>query len=236
MQVPEQAAATPRVVVLEDVGHGYSVTGALVTGGFDVVAVHTAARAWRAIAREAPALVVLDARTSGAAIRILTRLRLIGSSIPVLAVCARGESHVVTALEAGADDCASPPYVAEELNARVRALLRRAYGPADWQPMPIRIGRLVVCPLTREASRDGVPVRLTPKEHGLLLALLESPRRAVGRHELMARVWPEHAVPNGRTLDTHIAWLRQKIEIDHRRPQIIYTVQSVGYLIAPPRE
>jgi two-component system KDP operon response regulator KdpE len=236
MPAREQAAATPRVVVLEDVGQGYSVAAALATGGFDVVVVGTAARAWRAIARSAPALVVLDARTSDAAIRLLARLRLVESSIPALVVCARGEFHVVAALEAGAADCVSPPYVAAELNARARALLRRAYGPTHWQPMPIRIGRLVVCPLSREASRDGVPVRLSPKEHGLLLALLESPGRAVGRRELLARVWPERAVPNGRTVDMHIAWLRQKIEVDHRRPQIIRTVQAVGYLIAPPRE
>jgi two-component system KDP operon response regulator KdpE len=236
MRVRERAAGTPRVVVLEDVGLGYSVAAALATGGFDVVAARTAARAWRAIARKPPALVVLDARMSDAAIRIVTRLRVSGSSVPALVVCARGEPHVVSALEAGADDCVSPPYVAAELNARARALLRRAYGPADWEPMPIRIGRLVVCPLSREASRDGVPVRLSPKEHGLLLALLESPRRALGRGELLARVWPERAVPNGRTVDTHIAWLRQKIEVDHTRPQIILTVQSVGYLIATPRE
>lgn len=224
--------ATARVVVLEEVGESSSVAAALATGGFEAKTERTAACAWRAIARTAPALVVLDAREGDAAIRVLTRLRGTGSSIPALAVCAHGEFHVVTALEAGADDCVSPPYAAAELNARARALLQRAYGRADWQPMPIRVGRLVICPLSREATRDGVPVRLSPKEHGLLLALLESPQRAVGRRELLARVWPERAVANRRTLDMHIAWLRQKIEIDHHRPRIIRTVPSVGYLIA----
>ena len=234
MWVPEQPRSTARVVVLEDEGQGYPVAAALATGGFHVVATRTAPRAWRAIARKAPTLVVLDARGSDVAIRLLTRLRGTGSSIPAIAICASGEFHVVTALQAGADDCVSPPYLPAELHARARALLRRAYGPAEWRPMPIRIGRLVVCPLSREAWRDGVPVRLSPKEHGLLLALLESPQRAVGRRELLARVWPERAVPNGRTLDMHIVWLRQKIEIDHRRPQIIRTVPSVGYFIASP--
>jgi DNA-binding response OmpR family regulator len=220
--------------VLEDDGRGSSIAAALATGGFDVVAASTATRAWRAIARRTPTLIVLDARDSVAAICLLTRLRQTGSTIPALAICARGERHVVTALEAGADDCVSPPYLTEEIQARARAVLRRAYGPAAWEPMPIRVGRLVVCPLSRQATCDGVPVRLSPKEHGLLLALLESPRHAVGRRELLARVWPERAVPNGRTLDMHIAWLRQKIETDHRRPRIIRTVPSVGYLIASP--
>ena len=237
MRAPELETATARVVVLEDGRHGYSVAAVLATGGFEVRAVGTCARTWRTIAREAPVFVVLDTRASDDAIRLVRRLRSTGSSIPVLAVCARGERHVVAALNAGADECVSPPYLATELNARARALLRRAYGPAEWQPTPIRIGRLVVCPVTREASRDGVPVHLSPKEHGLLLALLEHPRRAMSRRELYARVWPERAVPNQRTLDMHIAWLRQKIEADHRRPRIIRTVRSVGYLIAlSPRD
>ena len=235
MRAPDRERGTARVVVLEDRRLGHSVAAALATGGFDTEAVGTSARMLHAIAREAPVLVVLDARASGNAIRSLKRLRATGSSIPVLAICARGEDHVVAALRAGADECLNPPFVTAELNAHARALLRRAYGSAEWQPAPIRIGRLVVCPVTREASRDGVPVHMSPKEHGLLLALLENPRRAMPRGELYARVWPERAVPNARTLDVHIAWLRQKIEADHRRPRIIRTVPTVGYLIASPR-
>jgi two-component system OmpR family response regulator len=234
MRAPERETGTARVVVLEDGRPGYSVAAALATGGFDVMAVQTCARTWRAIAQEAPVFVVLDTRASDAAIRLLQRLRRTGSPLPVLAICARGEGHLVAALNAGADECVSPPYLATELIARARALLRRAYGPAEWRPAPIRIGRLVVCPVTHEASRDGVPVHLSPKEHGLLFALLENPRRAMARRELYARVWPERAVPNRRTVDMHIAWLRQKIEADHRRPRIIRTVPSVGYLIASP--
>jgi two-component system KDP operon response regulator KdpE len=236
MRTPELETGTARVVVLEDGHHGYSVAAALATGGFDVSAVSTCARSWRAIARETPLLVVLDTRVSDAGLRLLKRLRFTGSSMPVLVVCARGEGHVMAALNAGADECVSPPYLTTELNARARALLRRAHGPAEWQPTPIRIGRLVVCPVTREASRDGVPVHLSPKEHGLLLALLENPWRAMARRELYARVWPERPVPNRRTLDMHIFWLRQKIEADYRRPRIIRTVPSVGYLIASPKD
>jgi DNA-binding response OmpR family regulator len=220
-----------QVVVFEDVAQGYSIAAALAASGFDVVAVRTVAQAQHVVDRTPPALVVLDARHSDVAIDLLGQWRQAGSSIPALAVCARGESSVVAALAAGADDCVGPPYGAAELRARAQALLRRAYG-GDWQPVPIRIGRLVVCPRSHDATRDGVPVRLSPKEHGLLLALLESPRRAVEWRELLARVWPERTKPNRRTLDTHIAWLRQKIEFDRRQPRIIQTVPSVGYLIA----
>jgi DNA-binding response OmpR family regulator len=223
-----------RVVVFEGVAQGYSVAAALSTSGFDVLTVRTVAHAQHVLGRVPPALVVLDARQSEVAIDLLVTLRRAGSTIPALAVCAPGESSVVAALAAGADDCVGPPYGAAELRARAQALLRRAYGSTNWEPVPIRIGRLVVCPRSREATRDGVPVRLSPKEHGLLLALLESPRRAVEWRELMARVWPERAQPNRRTLDTHITWLRQKIEIDRRWPRIIRTVPSVGYLIASP--
>lgn len=224
-----------KVVVLEDSRDGYSIAAALATGGFDVVAARSARSARRAIDRVAPVLAVLDTRVSGDALRLVVRLRLGGSSLPVLAICYRDESHVITTLAAGADECMTPPYVAMELKARAHALLRRAYGPAEWQPTPIRIGRLVVCPRTREASRDGVPVRLSPKEHGLLIALLEQPRRVIARRDLLARVWPETPEPNARTLDMHILWLRQKIEANHRRPRIIRTVRSVGYFMASPR-
>ena len=222
------------VVVLEDVAQGYSVAAALATSGFDVMAVRTSTHASQVVDRMPPALMVLDARHSDDPIQFLAQLRCAGSSVPVLAVCAHGESSVVNALDAGADDCVGPPHGAAELSARARALLRRAHGSDDWQPAPIRVGRLVVCPRSRVATSDGVPVKLTPKEHGLLLALLESPWRAMDWRELLARVWPERAEPNRRTLDTHIAWLRQKIEVDRRRPQIIRTVPSVGYLIASP--
>ncbi len=236
MRVSDLEPGTARVVVLEDGRHGCSVAAALATGGFDVMPVSTCARTWRAIAREAPVFVVLDTRASDASIRFLTRLRVTGSSMPVLAVCPRGEDHSVAALNAGADECVSPPYLAIELIARARALLRRAYGPAEWRPTPIRVGRLVVCPMTRQATRDGVPVHLSPKELGLLLALIENRGRVMARRELHTRVWPERATPNRRTIDTHIRWLRQKIEADHCRPRIIRTVPRVGYFIASPRD
>lgn len=221
-----------RVVVLEQAAQGYSVAAVLATSGFDVSTVRTVEHARQVVGETPPALIIVDVRHSGVALQLLTELRGAGSSIPVLAVCPDGESHVVAAFDAGADDCVGPPYGAAEVSARALALLRRAYGREDWQAAPIRVGRLVVCPRSHQATRDGVPVRLSPKEYGLLLALLGSPRRAMERRELLARVWPERAVPNGRTLDMHIAWLRQKIEVDHRRPRIIRTVPSVGYLIA----
>ncbi|HZS62525.1 MAG TPA: response regulator transcription factor [Gemmatimonadaceae bacterium] len=223
-----------RVVVFEDGAQGYSIAAALATCGFAVSAVRTVEHARQVVDRTPPALLIVDVRHSDVAMQLVTELRGAGSTIPVLAVCADGESHVVAAFDAGADDCVGPPYGAAEVSARALALLRRAYGREDWQAAPIRIGRLVVCPRSHQATRDGVPVRLSPKEYGLLLALLASPRRAMERRELLARVWPEREVPNGRTLDMHIAWLRQKIEVDHRRPRIIRTVPSVGYLIASP--
>ncbi len=236
MRAPEPPLGAARAVVLEDVAQEYSLAAALATQGFDVVAVRSVARACAAVARLSPALLVLDARTSQVpALRVLSRVRSSGSAIPALTVCAPGGSHVAAALNAGADECVSAPHVAAELPARARALLRRAYGRADWHPSPILVGRLVLHPLTREASRDGVPICLSPKEHGLLLALLESPGRVVERRELLSRVWPERATPNARTLDQHVAWLRQKVEADHRRPEIIRTVRSIGYVIALPR-
>jgi len=222
------------VVVLEDEEQDRSISAALRTWGFDVTSAGGVTGAHGAINERAAAIAVLDGRSvRSAVLDLLTKIRESGWSIPVLVVCP-DESAIVTALHAGADDCFGPPYSADELHARVTSLLRRTYRVNTWRPVPVRIGRLSVCLATREATRDGIPIALSPKEHELLVVLLEQRGRVVPRSELMARIWPERARPNPRTLDIHIAWLRRKIEPDPRHPTVIQTVRSVGYAMAPP--
>ncbi len=219
------------VVVFEHEGQEPSVGAVLRTLGCDATSVG-ASEASILINHHAATVAVLDGRSMGdAVIDVLVRIRASRWSIPTLVVCP-DEPRVIAALNAGADDCFGPPYSAAELCARVHALLRRAYQVSTWRPAPLSIGRLTVCPVTREATRDGIPVTLSPKEHELLLALLEQRGRVVTRAELLARIWPERARPNARSLDIHIAWLRRKIELDPRQPTIIRTIRAIGYQIS----
>lgn len=219
------------VVVYEAKDQERPIGALLRIWGFDVTTADDATAAHAAINRRAAALAIADGRSRNVAAQdLLVTIRASGWSIPVLVVCS-DEHSVVAALTSGADDAFALPYSSAELSARVHALLRRTYRISTWKRAPLKIGRLTMDPVTREATRDGVPVPLSPKEHELLLALLEHRGRPLTRRELLARVWPERSRPNARTLDMHVAWLRRKIESDPRRPTIIRTVRSVGYEI-----
>jgi DNA-binding response OmpR family regulator len=180
-----------------------------------------------------PDLVVLDLMLPGLdGYRVLQGLRQRGSSVPVLVLTARGdEADKVRGLKLGADDYVTKPFGLLELLARVEALLRRAAPARDDAPAPapVRFGEVEVDPATRTVRRAGCEVALTPKEFDLLLALIRRGGRIGGRVELMREVWGHRAAIISRTVDTHVAELRRKLEIDPANPQHILTVRKAGY-------
>lgn len=166
--------------------------------------------------------------------RVLKSLRETDEMTPVLILTARGEeSDKVRGLKLGADDFVTKPFGLLELLARVEAMLRRnrlvaANGEAD-SGSPIDIGDISIDPATRCVTKKGEPVELAPKEYDLLVALAAKEGAVVTRIDLMREVWGYADSVITRTIDTHIAELRRKLEDDSASPRRILTVRKVGY-------
>ncbi len=175
-------------------------------------------------------LVILDLMLPGLdGFRLLRAMREEDRDTPVLILTARGEeADKVRGLKLGADDYVTKPFGVLELLARVEALLRRREGSRAARD-PVRFGTIEIDREARVARRDGTAVSLAPKELDLLLALLDADGSAVSRATLMQQVWGYQADILSRTVDSHVAELRRKLENDPAHPRHIITVRKFGY-------
>jgi two-component system alkaline phosphatase synthesis response regulator PhoP len=152
-------------------------------------------------------------------------------STPILMLTARGETiDKVLGLKLGADDYLTKPFEVLELLARIEALLRRSpQKNQNNQPETYNFGSISIDFRRAEVRKDGLPVELSALEFKLLQHLIEHRGKMLSRDELLDEVWGYDATPTTRTVDVHIAWLRQKLEPNPRRPQYIITVHGLGY-------
>jgi two-component system alkaline phosphatase synthesis response regulator PhoP len=178
-------------------------------------------------------LIILDLMLPGIdGYRVLRALRDEGRRTPVLILTARGEeADKVRGLRLGADDYVTKPFGVLELLARVEALMRRT-GVAtarSEEPAVERFGDVEIRCASRAVLRRGQPVTLTPKEYELLVALVRRRGAVATRAELLTEVWGYSAAVLSRTVDTHIAELRRKLEDNLQAPRHILTVRKAGY-------
>jgi two-component system alkaline phosphatase synthesis response regulator PhoP len=176
-------------------------------------------------------LIILDVmlpKKSGFA--VCQDIRTAGLITPILILTARGQtSDKVNGLKLGADDYVTKPFNMQELMARVEALLRRAPIRPTPQSDVSDFGSVRVDLLGTQATRDGKVVNLSAREFQLLRYLIEHRGATLSRDELLRQVWGYSAEMYTRTVDVHIASLRQKLEDDPKQPQFILTVQGLGY-------
>jgi DNA-binding response OmpR family regulator len=206
------------------------VTRYLERDGHRVVVAEDGDTARRLIEREAPSLVLLDVMLPGKTDGLeLCRWIRSSSDLPVILLTARvEETDRIVGLELGADDYVTKPFSPRELATRVKTVLRRAR-PSRPPAERISTGPLEIDAARREARRDGEPLSLTAKEFDLLWFLASNANRVFSRDQLMHRVWGYSAALDTGTVTVHVRRLREKLEDDPSRPQLLETVWGVGY-------
>ncbi len=232
---------TSRILIVED-NHdlAYGLKSNLEYEGYDVQVAETGTEAIEMGRDSEPDLMILDLMLPEVdGMKVLSTLRKEGSRMPVLILTARGEeTDKVLGFRTGADDYVTKPFGLMELIARVNALLRRSQeaghassngsGGADVGGH-IAFGDVEIEVASRRVTKAGEEVALTPKEFGLLLALLERNGAVCSREELLHEVWNHQAPVPSRTVDTHVAELRKKLEDEPANPHHILTVWKYGY-------
>jgi len=206
--------------------------------GFQVSVAMDGNEALKAVVEKNPDIVLLDVmlpKRSG--LEVVKVMRLQGITTPVIMLTARGqEMDKVMGLEMGADDYVVKPFSMREILARIRAALRRqamlAPATAESNQDVIRIGDVTLDLRRTEAMKGDTPLSLSPREFQLLKTLMLNAGKTLPRQELLDQVWGKEWVGDTRTLDVHIHWLREKIEVNPKKPKYIITVRGIGYRFA----
>ena len=228
------APRAQRVLVVEDnEALAYGVRNSLEIAGFEVLVANDGMQGLELARTLAPDLVILDLMLPVMdGYKVLRRLRDEGNNVPVLILTARGEeTDKVLGFRLGADDYVTKPFGVLELLARVEARLRPRAAPAPpsrpdgWE----RFGDVEVNVPARLVRRRSELVELSPKEFALLITLIRHDGAVVSRMELLKAVWGYSASVESRTVDTHVALLRRKLEDDPTDPKHILTVWKTGY-------
>lgn len=155
------------------------------------------------------------------------------SDVPVIVATARDDQdEIVKIFDAGADDYVIKPYSTDHLEARIRALLRRATTVAD--SPTLTIGDLCIDPDAHEATLSGERLDLSAKEFELLAYLAERPGKMIGKRELLAAVWRQPYGGADKTVDVHLSWLRKKLGETAAEPRYIHTRRGVGVKLVDP--
>ncbi len=209
------------------------VKAALEEDGHRVYEADSVARGLIEAGTRKPDLVVLDlGLPDGDGVALLLDLRS-WSSVPVIVLSARvDEGDKIAALDAGADDYLTKPFGTGELQARVRAQLRRRGSSAASESDKVTLGDVVVDLGLRSVSRGGEPLHLTQLEYRLLVALIAQRGKVLTHRQLLKEVWGPAHVEHNHYLRIYMAHLRQKLEQDPAQPRYLLTETGVGYRLA----
>jgi DNA-binding response OmpR family regulator len=222
------------LIVEDDLRIRSALSRALTERGHAVSSEPAGLPALQRLVSDPPDLVVLDLGLPDVdGIQLLRMLRPV-SSVPVIVATARDDDRAtVAALDAGADDYIVKPFSADQLDARIRAVLRRAATP---EAAVMTVGSLTVDVRTRTAVLDGRPLDLRPREFDLLAYLAARPGEVVTKRTLLADVWQQPYGGADKTVDVHLSWLRRKLGETAAAPRMLHSVRGVGVKLLPATE
>jgi len=227
------------LIVDDDVQLCRLLSQRLGTEGFTIEAVHDGIHGLERALSSEHALVVLDLMLPGmTGLEVCRTVRNLDQTLPIIMATARGdEVDIVVGLEAGADDYVVKPVLARVLDARIRAVLRRAAGAApgaEGLPKIHTYGELAVDRAGLTVALHGEPIALAPSELRLLLTLTASPGQVFSRQQLLEAVWEHDYHGDARLVDACVKRLRTKMSEPPRAPRYIHTVRGFGYRFAAP--
>jgi two-component system alkaline phosphatase synthesis response regulator PhoP len=224
-----------RLLLVEDEpGLVMTLTDRLLAEGYEVESATTAPAGLDLATSGAFDAILLDVMLPGGnGLDVCRTLRQRGIQTPILMLTAKGQVvDRVVGLKLGADDYLVKPFEMAELLARVEALLRRSAAATAGAPAlgdSFRFGDIAIDFRRAEVTKAGQQLDLSAREFKLLRYFVEHRGAALTRDELLNEVWGYNAMPSTRTVDVHVAWLRQKLEDNPRHPQYIVTVHGLGY-------
>jgi DNA-binding response OmpR family regulator len=221
------------LVIEDDPGIRTALVRALGERGHAATSADRGMTGLQAAIDDRPDLVLLDLGLPDVdGLQVLAMLRAV-SDVPVVMVTARDDdAAVIKALDAGADDYVAKPFGIDQVEARIRAVLRRGRrAPAE---PALTIGDLAVDGRTRKVTLAGQPIDLSRKEFDLLYALATRRGEVVSKRELLAEVWRQPYGGADRTIDVHLSWLRRKLGESAAEPRYLYSVRGVGLLLDAP--
>jgi DNA-binding response OmpR family regulator len=220
----------PRILVVEDeAGIRVALKDELEFEGFEVELAEDGPSGLAAIVHSPPSLIVLDLMLPGrSGLQICEEVRARGLRTPIIMLTARShEADKIRGLGLGADDYLTKPFSLAELVARIRAVLRRTRQEPESDVLEVRPIKLDL--RRHRAFKDDVELQLTETEFRILSLLLKRSGEVVSRDDFLKEIWGEEVYVTHRTVDTHMAALRKKIEDDLARPTCIMSVRNVGY-------
>jgi two-component system alkaline phosphatase synthesis response regulator PhoP len=223
------------LLVEDEEGLILTLTDRLVSEGFEVTSARDGKEGYELASSSKYDLIILDLmlpKMNG--YDVCRNLRSAGVQTPILMLTAKGETiDKVLGLKLGADDYLTKPFEVVELLARIEALLRRASSHTNVHIAgEFRFGEVAIDFRRAEVKKGTEPLELSAMEFKLLQYLIENRGAVHTRDHLLDAVWGYDAMPTTRTVDVHIAWLRQKLEENPKRPQFIQTVHGIGYKFA----
>lgn len=205
--------------------------------GHAVTSTASAMAALRHVLDSPPDLVLLDLGLPDLGGYEALRMMRAVSAVPVVVVTAHDdEQEIIRVLDAGADDYVIKPFGVGQIEARIRAVLRRGSQDGRKDGGPLEAGGLRLDPDAREATLDGTPLDLSRREFELLHYLAQRAGQVVTRRDLLTHVWQLPYGGADKTVDVHISWLRRKLGETAQQPRYLHTVRGVGVKLSPPGE
>jgi len=223
------------LVVEDDAAIRGALIRVLTASGHVVTSTASAMTALRHVLDTPPDLILLDLGLPDMGGYEVLRMMRAVSAVPVVVVTAHDdELEIIRVLDAGADDYVIKPFGVGQIEARIRAVLRRSGQPDASGSGVLAVGGLRVDPDAHEATLDGARLDLSPREFELLHYLAQRPGQVVTRRDLLTHVWQLPYGGADKTVDVHVSWLRRKLGETALEPRYLHTVRGVGIKLGPP--